>query len=418
MKFIYLTAFLCSLVVMGVVSAGNDGPVVSCCLEVSNIKMPLRNIKDYRIQNSPLCPLKAVVFITVKNKHICSDLEDRWAKHAMYEVDRKKSNKQPTSTISILTPVRTGSTHISMSTTTPGPEKITSQITYKTTNKVTTPPVVITLSPVYREKEMSKNYKVVTSAKECCLTVTKNKAAFHEIVDYRVQETPLCSLRAIQLQIITNKIICSDPENQWAKKAMMDVDKRKITTAAHITSKLSSLSTTTQTTAGETKWISTTTVSPTQKTMSETMFKIPGLDVVTSAEECCLTVAKNKPVFHEIVDYRVQETSLCTIRAVVFITMENKTICASLKENWVQDYIQNLNRRRKTTETTDNDKEFVIMRTKPIEQNRRHSTVTIETATAMSLSSIMNDPFHNTNNLFCVKEPAKYPSSYFCIKQP
>ncbi|XP_051556126.1 uncharacterized protein LOC127442277 isoform X2 [Myxocyprinus asiaticus] len=387
MKFIYLAAFLCSLVVMGVELAGNDGPEPNCCSTVKDTRILLTNIKRYRIQNTPPCSIRAVVFMTVWSKSICSDPEDSWAKWAMCEVDRRTSNKQPadgcriispTSPISTLTPVSTESTQFSVGTTTPGPEKNTSQITYSTykaTNKVTTLAVVTTLSPTYREKEMSKDYKVVTSAEECCLTVTKNNPVFHEIVDYRVQETPLCSFRAIH--------------------------------------------TMTQSTAGETKWISITAVSPTEKTMTETMFRTPRLDVVTSAKACCLTVTKNKPVFHEIVDYTVQETSLCSIRAVVFITMESKTICSSPKENWVQDYIQNLNRRRKTTETTDNDKEFIITRTKPIEQNPRHSTETTETATAMSLSSMMNDPFHNTNNLFCVKkEPAKYPSSYFCIKQP
>ncbi|XP_051556127.1 uncharacterized protein LOC127442277 isoform X3 [Myxocyprinus asiaticus] len=329
MKFIYLAAFLCSLVVMGVELAGNDGPEPNCCSTVKDTRILLTNIKRYRIQNTPPCSIRAVVFMTVWSKSICSDPEDSWAKWAMCEVDRRTSNKQPadgcriispTSPISTLTPVSTESTQFSVGTTTPGPEKNTSQITYSTykaTNKVTTLAVVTTLSPTYREKEMSKDYKVVTSAEECCLTVTKNNPVFHEIVDYRVQETPLCSFRAIQFQTIINKIICSDPENKWAKNAMMDVDKRKITTEAHITSKLSSLSTMTQSTAGETKWISITAVSPTEKTMTETMFRTPRLDVVTSAKACCLTVTKNKPVFHEIVDYTVQETSLCSIRAVV-----------------------------------------------------------------------------------------------------
>ncbi|XP_051989385.1 uncharacterized protein LOC127648704 [Xyrauchen texanus] len=189
MKFIYLTAFLCSLVVMGVVSTGDVGPVVSCCLKVSDTRIHQRNIKDYRIQNSSLCHLKVVVFTTVNNRHICSDPEDSWAKQAMCEVDRKKSNKQPavgcrkiypTSTISILTPVRTGSTHISMSTTTPGPEKITSQITYssdKVTNKLTTTAVVTTTPPpmstrITKEKVTSAKPTTKTTVKEPSTTTS------------------------------------------------------------------------------------------------------------------------------------------------------------------------------------------------------------------------------------------------------
>ncbi|KTG01960.1 hypothetical protein cypCar_00009735 [Cyprinus carpio] len=37
----------------------------------------------------------------------------------------------------------------------------------------------------------------------------------------------------------------------------------------------------------------------------------------STTKDCCLTVKQHKPVFHEIVDYRVQETPLCSVRAVL-----------------------------------------------------------------------------------------------------
>ncbi|XP_051556120.1 uncharacterized protein LOC127442274 [Myxocyprinus asiaticus] len=182
MKFIYLAAFLCSLVVMGVVLAGNDGPEPNCCLMVKDTRILLTNIKRYRMQNTPPCSIKAVVFMTVRSKSICSDPEDSWAKWAMCEVDRRTSNKQPadgcriispTSPISTLTPVSTESTQFSVGTTTSGPEKNTSQITYSTykaTNKVTTLAVVTTTPPPMSTRTSKEK---VTSAKPTTKTTVE-----------------------------------------------------------------------------------------------------------------------------------------------------------------------------------------------------------------------------------------------------
>ncbi|XP_048019222.1 C-C motif chemokine 3-like [Megalobrama amblycephala] len=116
-----------------------------------------------------------------------------------------------------------------------------------------------------------------------------------------------------------NEIICSDPSDSWAIRVMTALTNR----------------------------------ASTERSLEQHLrFK------TSTAKDCCSTVMKNKPAFHEIVDYRVQETPLCSVAAVLFITVENNTICSSPTEEWVQDYIQDLSR-RKTPEQTDK-REFAI----------------------------------------------------------
>uniref|UniRef100_A0A8C1JL38 Chemokine interleukin-8-like domain-containing protein n=1 Tax=Cyprinus carpio TaxID=7962 RepID=A0A8C1JL38_CYPCA len=54
------------------------------------------NIVDYFIQEPVLCPVRAVrvsntLFLTKKNKVICSDPDSKWAKKVMDIVDRRKT---------------------------------------------------------------------------------------------------------------------------------------------------------------------------------------------------------------------------------------------------------------------------------------------------------------------------------------
>ncbi|KAK9979067.1 hypothetical protein ABG768_012513, partial [Culter alburnus] len=76
-----------------------------------------------------------------------------------------------------------------------------------------------------------------------------------------------------------------------------------------------------------------------------------------------------------------------------FITVENNTICSSPTEEWVQEYILNLNRRKTTTDTLQMD---------GLSEEEKQT-------------SEINDPYTNNNEYFCLK---KEPVQYFCIKQP
>ncbi|KAK9979052.1 hypothetical protein ABG768_012499 [Culter alburnus] len=64
----------------------------SCCLTVTNTRVPVENIVDYHIQElTGVCPLRAVRFLTKKGKYICSDPDDRWAERAMEIVNRRRT---------------------------------------------------------------------------------------------------------------------------------------------------------------------------------------------------------------------------------------------------------------------------------------------------------------------------------------
>uniref|UniRef100_A0A8C1Z661 Chemokine interleukin-8-like domain-containing protein n=1 Tax=Cyprinus carpio TaxID=7962 RepID=A0A8C1Z661_CYPCA len=64
----------------------------------------------------------------------------------------------------------------------------------------------------------------------CCYTVTPIMIPAANIVDYFIQEPVLCPVRAIRFQTKKNKVICSDPDSNWAKNVKDIVDRRKTTT--------------------------------------------------------------------------------------------------------------------------------------------------------------------------------------------
>ncbi|KAF4117727.1 hypothetical protein G5714_002280 [Onychostoma macrolepis] len=102
MKFTLFTAIFFSMGWMSIEVSDDDHPgrPVNCCLTVSNTRIAITNIVDYHIQDPGLCPVRAVVFHTIKEKSICSDPDNRWAKKAMAMVEsrnqlKKESSKEP-----------------------------------------------------------------------------------------------------------------------------------------------------------------------------------------------------------------------------------------------------------------------------------------------------------------------------------
>ncbi|XP_047444582.1 C-C motif chemokine 20-like [Mugil cephalus] len=65
-------------------------PTSDCCLQWSRTKLHPKQIRNYTIQSEGVCPIKAVVFLTVREKIVCSNPETTWVKNAILKVDRKK----------------------------------------------------------------------------------------------------------------------------------------------------------------------------------------------------------------------------------------------------------------------------------------------------------------------------------------
>uniref|UniRef100_A0A8C2IU49 Chemokine interleukin-8-like domain-containing protein n=1 Tax=Cyprinus carpio TaxID=7962 RepID=A0A8C2IU49_CYPCA len=63
----------------------------------------------------------------------------------------------------------------------------------------------------------------------CCLSVSNTKIPVGNILDYSVQDVVTCPVRAVRFHTRKNKIICSDPDDRWTKKAVETVDRRKLT---------------------------------------------------------------------------------------------------------------------------------------------------------------------------------------------
>ncbi|XP_018611683.2 fractalkine-like [Scleropages formosus] len=101
------TLHLLLLSLLSATSAKASGPVVSCCLKISETRVPVNKLKSYYVQ-SGVCSVEAVQFTTVKDKTICSDPSDPWAKRAMQDLDAKKLTK----TTKMSDP-RTGTLHLS-----------------------------------------------------------------------------------------------------------------------------------------------------------------------------------------------------------------------------------------------------------------------------------------------------------------
>ncbi|XP_018596644.1 C-C motif chemokine 17-like [Scleropages formosus] len=69
----------------------SSGPVQTCCLKTTDTILPLSKIAGYYSQKAGLCPVDAVVFVTVKNVKICSPPNKLWVKRAVKYFGSKKT---------------------------------------------------------------------------------------------------------------------------------------------------------------------------------------------------------------------------------------------------------------------------------------------------------------------------------------
>ncbi|XP_006891111.1 PREDICTED: c-C motif chemokine 14-like [Elephantulus edwardii] len=60
--------------------------------------------------------------------------------------------------------------------------------------------------------------------------------------------------------------------------------------------------------------------------------------------ECCLTYVPHAIPLDRILDY-YETSSQCSKAGVVFITKKGRSICANPRDDWVQDYIKDLEER-------------------------------------------------------------------------
>ncbi|CAG5896850.1 unnamed protein product [Menidia menidia] len=88
-----LATLLCIITWINVVHTVN-GPVQNClCQKWSKTRVRPENVQSYTIQKEGACPIKAIMFKTVKGKIICSNPDSKSAKKIKRKVDLKTKAK-------------------------------------------------------------------------------------------------------------------------------------------------------------------------------------------------------------------------------------------------------------------------------------------------------------------------------------
>ncbi|XDV27808.1 hypothetical protein PO909_031290 [Leuciscus waleckii] len=110
----HMLGFHAVLLLWLLVSFSVQDPVPSSCLTTSNTKVPMKNLRSYIIQNTPLFSVNAVRFRTIKGNTICSDPSSTWAIKAMKYLDAKKKPQSARKSVTAA-PVNTPTTNMTRS---------------------------------------------------------------------------------------------------------------------------------------------------------------------------------------------------------------------------------------------------------------------------------------------------------------
>nr|XP_056705076.1 C-C motif chemokine 19-like [Euleptes europaea] len=69
--------------------------VMDCCLRTSPYPIPIKVLRGYRDQQIQQgCPIRAVVFITVRGKQLCAPPHASWVKELKKRLDRRHKKQQ------------------------------------------------------------------------------------------------------------------------------------------------------------------------------------------------------------------------------------------------------------------------------------------------------------------------------------
>ncbi|XP_056335282.1 C-C motif chemokine 2-like [Danio aesculapii] len=192
---------------------------------------------------------------------------------------------------------------------------------------------------------------------DCCFTVSNTRIPAVNIVNYSIQEPPLCSIKAVRFYTKKNKVICSDPNSDWAKTV---IQKLSLTHEAHkknLQCHTNSSQTTTETHTTSGKHTETSKSTTVQQTV--TVINTSGPETSTS-------------------------TTLTTIETYR-TEYSQSTTTSGLK----------MDDRKTSTETTETDQQDPLSK---VEEKQVTSL-----ATSVTMLSKVDDTYKNTNNYFCLK---------------
>uniref|UniRef100_A0A672KFG0 Chemokine interleukin-8-like domain-containing protein n=1 Tax=Sinocyclocheilus grahami TaxID=75366 RepID=A0A672KFG0_SINGR len=66
----------------------------------------------------------------------------------------------------------------------------------------------------------------------CCLKIGRSKPPLDKVLNYKIQTKGLCPITAVHLyifriQTVHGKRLCSDPNSDWTKRAIWNMDEAK-----------------------------------------------------------------------------------------------------------------------------------------------------------------------------------------------
>uniref|UniRef100_A0A673I6S4 Chemokine interleukin-8-like domain-containing protein n=1 Tax=Sinocyclocheilus rhinocerous TaxID=307959 RepID=A0A673I6S4_9TELE len=61
----------------------------------------------------------------------------------------------------------------------------------------------------------------------CCLKIGRSKPPLDKVLNYKIQTKGLCPITAVVIQTVPGKRLCSDPNSDWTKRAMWNMDEAK-----------------------------------------------------------------------------------------------------------------------------------------------------------------------------------------------
>ncbi|XP_039877791.1 C-C motif chemokine 26 [Simochromis diagramma] len=76
------------LLVLLLVALAESSSNKYCCTRYQQKPVQVKWLKSYTVQDDN-CKLRAIIFKTVKNRHICANPEDEWVKIAIQLLPRK-----------------------------------------------------------------------------------------------------------------------------------------------------------------------------------------------------------------------------------------------------------------------------------------------------------------------------------------
>lgn len=190
---------------------------------------------------------------------------------------------------------------------------------------------------------------------DCCLTVKNIRIPAENILAYSIQEAPSCGIKAVKFYTKKNRIICSDPNSDWAKTVIQKLcltpahkniechaNSVQTTTATHKIPGFTLLptengpdSTDNKTSVHHSSRLNKIFRPRKKKVLRKIQMGVSRMQEDGPPVSCC-RLGDIRPHLDKILNYTIQTEEMCSIRAVLFQTVTGKTLCSDPESSWTK----------------------------------------------------------------------------------